>query len=155
MLGAALWLVGNGLWLGGGPLGQVVPWWAGFLVLTIAGERLELSQLLLRPRVRLGLLTATGVVVNGLLVSLVEFGLGVRLAGLGLLAVAGWLSRYDAARRVVRRAGPARFSAACLLLGYLWLGLAGCSGCSVRTSSAAGFGTMPWYTGCSWASCSL
>jgi hypothetical protein len=40
-LGALLWLVGNSLWLLGWPLAQVVPWWSGFLVLTIAGERLE------------------------------------------------------------------------------------------------------------------
>jgi hypothetical protein len=42
-LGALLWLVGNACWLVGWPVPQVVPWWSGFLVLTIAGERLELS----------------------------------------------------------------------------------------------------------------
>jgi len=45
-LGALLWLVGNAFWLVGWPVAQVVPWWSGFLVLTIAGERLELSRLL-------------------------------------------------------------------------------------------------------------
>ena len=45
-LGAFLWLVGNSCWLLGWPVAQVVPWWSGFLVLTIAGERLELSRLL-------------------------------------------------------------------------------------------------------------
>src|SRR5262249_7211820 len=45
-LGALLWLVGNAYWLMGWPVPQVVPWWSGFLVLTIAGERLELSRLL-------------------------------------------------------------------------------------------------------------
>ena len=29
---------------------QIVPWWAGFLVLTIAGERLELAQVLLHKK---------------------------------------------------------------------------------------------------------
>jgi hypothetical protein len=29
------------LWLGGFPINQIVPWLAGFVVLTIAGERLE------------------------------------------------------------------------------------------------------------------
>ena len=42
----ALWLVGNTCWLVGWPVPQVVPWWSGFLVLTIAGERLELSRVL-------------------------------------------------------------------------------------------------------------
>src|SRR5688572_31659335 len=36
VLGVALWLVGNVLWLVGTPLSRVVPWWAGFLVVTIA-----------------------------------------------------------------------------------------------------------------------
>ena len=43
-LGAVCWLVGNGLWLGGWPIFRIVYWWAGFLVLTIVGERLELSR---------------------------------------------------------------------------------------------------------------
>ncbi len=41
-LGAACWTVGNLFWLGGQPIYVVVPWWIAFLVLTIAGERLEL-----------------------------------------------------------------------------------------------------------------
>ena len=44
-LGVLLWLMGNGLWLVGLPIFRVVPWWAGFLVLTIAGERLELARM--------------------------------------------------------------------------------------------------------------
>jgi hypothetical protein len=36
-LGALLWLVGNAYWLVGWPVPQIVPWWSGFLVLTIAG----------------------------------------------------------------------------------------------------------------------
>ena len=43
-LGILLWLLGNGLWMAGLPVYQVVPGWAGFLVLTIAGERLELAR---------------------------------------------------------------------------------------------------------------
>src|SRR4029434_3013226 len=42
---AFAWLVGNIIWLENLPLFQVVPWWTGFLVLMIAGERLELSRL--------------------------------------------------------------------------------------------------------------
>ncbi|MEP7281508.1 MAG: hypothetical protein ABI696_05980, partial [Rubrivivax sp.] len=43
-LAAACWPVGTALWAGGAALPQVVIWWLGFLVLTIAGERLELSR---------------------------------------------------------------------------------------------------------------
>jgi hypothetical protein len=41
-VGALLWLAGNGLWWLGQPIYHTVPWWVGFLVLTVAGERLEL-----------------------------------------------------------------------------------------------------------------
>jgi len=45
-LGAACWTIGCLVWLREHPLVEVVPWWIAFLVLTIAGERLELSRLL-------------------------------------------------------------------------------------------------------------
>src|SRR4030095_5059464 len=43
-LGGASWLVGNLLWLADWPFARVVPWWMGFLGLTIVGERLDLSR---------------------------------------------------------------------------------------------------------------
>ena len=36
-----------------------------------------------------------------------------------------WLARYDIARRTIRQSGLVRYVAACLLAGYLWLGVAG------------------------------
>src|SRR3972149_1115368 len=44
-LGSFLWFAGNLLWLLGLPVYVVVLWWAGFLVLTITGERLEVTPL--------------------------------------------------------------------------------------------------------------
>ena len=41
--GAVLWAAGNVLWLAGWPIFHVVWWWGGYLVLTIAGERLEIG----------------------------------------------------------------------------------------------------------------
>ena len=123
--GSAVWLVSNGLWLGGRTLMELIPWWGAFLVLTIAGERLELAQVLLPTRVRLGLVGASVVVLAGLAVSLSRLLPGIQLAGVGLIGLAAWLASYDVARRTVRRGGLARFSAICLLVGYVWLGLAG------------------------------
>jgi hypothetical protein len=121
-LGALLWLVGNGLWLANLPLYQVVPWWAGFLILTIAGERLELGRVLLHNRnVRLVFLVTVALFLIGLLLSLVAFDTGMRLAGGGLVALGLWLLRFDIARRTIRQTGLTRFIAACLLLGYGWL----------------------------------
>jgi len=127
-LGALLLFVGNVLWAWGLPLYQVVPWWVGFLVLTIAGERLELSRLLpLSGRIRAGFFLANSVVVMGLLVSLVAFHTGIRLSGLGLSGLALWLLRYDMAWRTLRQGGLSRYMAICLLSGYLWLGVGGLS----------------------------
>ena len=50
-LGALSWLAGNILWARGWEIPDVVFWWGAFLVLTIAGERLELSRLLPMTRV--------------------------------------------------------------------------------------------------------
>jgi len=87
-LGAGLWLVGNGLWLLGEPVYRAVPWWAGFLVLTIAGERLELAKVLvLKQSARRLLVASVGVLTTGLLVSLLNYDLGVRLCGVGLAAI--------------------------------------------------------------------
>lgn len=125
-LGALLLLVGNGLWLSGIPIFRLVPWWAGFLILTIAGERLELGRvLLLRRRVRQIFIVIITLFVVGLLFSLVTFDTGLRLAGLSLVALGGWLLRYDIARRTIRQKGLTRFIAACLLPGYVWLMVGG------------------------------
>jgi hypothetical protein len=124
--GAALWVVGNALWLGGQPVPRVAPWWVAFLVVTIAGERLELARvkLLTRRSVRWFALAA-GVLLLGLVLSLVAFDAGVQVAGLGLVGLGVWLLTYDVTRQTIRRDGLARYVAACLLPGYVWLVVAG------------------------------
>jgi hypothetical protein len=128
-LGALAWLVGNSLWLAGWPIYRVAWWWAGFLVLTIAGERLELSRVLRPARgTQAAFLGVTGILVCGLVVIIVAFDLGVRLVGVGMLALALWLLRHDIARRTIGREGLPRFIAVCLLSGYLWLAVSGTLG---------------------------
>jgi hypothetical protein len=127
--GALLWLVGNGLWLAGGsPAGvaHAVPWWIAFLTLTIAGERLELARIVLRGRrARPAFIASAGLLVGGLIASLWIFDLGLRVAGAGLIGLGLWLLNYDLARKTIRQAGLARFIAACLLPGYVWLTITG------------------------------
>ena len=126
MLGAILWLVGNLLWQAGRPIHLVVWWWAGFLILTIAGERLELSRVLRWPRnVKVIFLAATAVFLAGLVVTLFNYGTGLRLAGLGMILLAAWLLRYDVARYNLRKPGLTGYIAACLFSGFLWLGVGG------------------------------
>lgn len=123
--GAVAWLVGNTIWMLGRPIPPVTPWWAGFLILTIAGERLELAQVLLPTRDRLLLLGTAAIVLVGLGVSLLAYTGGVRIAGAGLVAMAAWLVRSDGAQRRLRRGGVTRFASLALLLGYVWLAVAG------------------------------
>jgi hypothetical protein len=117
--GAACWLAGNLSWLAGFSVYEVVPWWAGFLVLTIAGERLELSRFLPPSPVAHRVFIA---VLAGL-----TFGMALQaqLFGAALLAQALWLLRQDIARRTVKDKGLTRFIAVCLLSGYAWLAAAG------------------------------
>ncbi|MCO5315108.1 MAG: hypothetical protein M9938_02935 [Solirubrobacterales bacterium] len=126
-LGAVGWLVGAAILLAGGAITSVVPWLAVFLVLTIVGERLELSRMAKPPEyaiwVLLGILTIflVGVILNS--AGLTE--VGIRIAGIGLVGQALWLARYDVARRTIRIPGPTRFMAASLIIGYFWLAVAG------------------------------
>ncbi len=124
-LGAFEWFIGNLLWLGDYPYFIVAGWWAGFLVLTITGERLELSRLRRLSRAsRLLLYVAIAVFVFGLSHMTVSQP-GSRVAGAGLMAIALWLLRWDIAWRTIRMPGLPRFMAACLLSGYCWLFAAG------------------------------
>jgi hypothetical protein len=124
--GAVAWLVGNLLWVSGWPVFRIVLWWAGFLILTIAGERLELGQLVRLNRwSQLAFLGAAGLFMAGLVTLVPFYSTGTRLAGTGMLALAAWLLRFDIARHTVRKPGLPRFAALCLLSGYVWLGAAG------------------------------
>jgi hypothetical protein len=125
-LGGAAWLVGQVLWLAGLPLYHLVYWWAGFLVLTIAGERLELARLVQPTRgSRAGFTVCLLMMLAGLIVSPIALDPGVRVLGAGLLALALWLASHDIALRTVRQTGLTRFIASCLLSGYVWLAASG------------------------------
>lgn len=122
-LGAACWLLGNLVWLMLGDTAAAVSWWLLFLVLTIAGERLELTRFLPTPPVAKKLFVA----LVGLLLGAAALGAD-RVLGAGLIALAGWLLRYDIARRNIGQAGLTRFIATCLLSGYAWLAVGGLLG---------------------------
>jgi hypothetical protein len=133
---AVCWAVSAGLWLAGWDISKFAPWLVGFLVLTITGERLELSRMTgTSRRGRLLFAAAAGLFGAGLLASLAagpapaEPGEGVppgiRITGLGLIALALWLARFDVARRTIRGHGVTRYMAVALLSGYVWLAVGG------------------------------
>ena len=79
---AGMWFIGNLLWLVGQSIVYAVPWWAGFLIVTIAGERLELSRvMILAQRSRTLFKIAIGLFSIGLLISLLNFDVGLRIGG--------------------------------------------------------------------------
>lgn len=126
LVGGVAWVTGNGLWLAGRPVHRFVFWWIGFLVLTIAGERREMSRLVpLSASARAGFWGAVALFLAGLVLSGTTAGVGERLAGAGMVALAAWLLRYDIARRTVRHTGLTRFIAVCMLSGFAWLGVSG------------------------------
>jgi hypothetical protein len=128
-IGALCWLTGNLVWLATDSMMAAVPWWLAFLVLTIAGERLELTRFLPTPAGAQRLFHAiVAVILAGAALSLALEAAGLALFAAGLLALALWLLRYDIARRNARTTGLTRFIAICLLSGYAWLVLAGMLG---------------------------
>ena len=121
-IGALCWFLGNLFWLSGSTLPLLVPWWMAFLVLTIAGERLELSRFLEPPTgatLAFGLCVLT--VLAGCTLSSLQTEWGARVSGLGFLGLVMWLVHYDVARRTVSQPGLTGFVAVCLLSGYSWL----------------------------------
>ena len=128
-LGSGAWLIGNLVWLIGGTIIPAVPWWMAFLVFTIAGERLELTRLLPKtPGAQALFVIIVAVQLFGLTLAFWRADVGLRLFAAALLALAGWLLRYDIARRTVRQGGLTRYIAACLLAGYGWLAVGGLLG---------------------------
>jgi hypothetical protein len=125
-LGAMAWTAGAMVWLLDDQVARAMPFLAAFLVLTIVGERLELSRMRRPPpAARAALLLAITLFAGGVVVTLPEPDLGIRLAGAGLVAQAAWLAHYDVARRTIRMAGVTRYMAVALLAAYWWLAVAG------------------------------
>jgi hypothetical protein len=124
-LGVVLAIGATVLWLGGTAMPLLVPWLAGFLVLTIAGERLELARIAMGARAGTTLVALAGCLLGGTVAVLLWPTVGSAMLGAALLATTGWLARHDVARRTIRAGGLTRFMAAGMLAGYAWLTVAG------------------------------
>lgn len=127
LLGMSAWFIGNILWLFGWQIFQVVSFWQAFLVLTIAGERLELSRVL-RPsrnqQIAFGVIAV--IFVASITVSTFNLQMGTRLNGAALLLLTVWSIRSDIAWRNLKHKLPlTRYIARCLALGFVWLGIGG------------------------------
>lgn len=129
LLAAISWFLGCILWLAGFSLPQVIPWWMGFLIITIAGERLELSRFL-RPAMGSKMLFTLSLLlfVVGAVVASSGVWPDYRLLSVSLIAMTLWLLRNDIVRHTIRQQGLTRYIAAALSFGYLWLLVAGVIG---------------------------
>jgi len=125
-VGAVLAVGAAVLWWGGTEVPLLLPWLVGFVVLTIAGERLELSRIGMPARAGsadlfLGLVAA---VTAGVVAALLWPAVGYPMLGVALAGLVGWLAVHDVARRTIRSTGLVRFMAGCLIAGYAWLAVA-------------------------------
>ena len=103
---------------------SAAPAWLGFLLLTIAGERLELSRFMppspAAKRVFAGICAA---VFAACVLAVFAPQAAWKLVAAAVLALAAWLAAKDIARRTIREKGLTRYIACALLLGYAWLAL--------------------------------
>ena len=123
VLAAGLATVAAILWLGV-DVEAFIPWLSAFIVLIIAGERVELARITMNQRTAQVILVLACFLAAALIASLLWPSAGTRAFGAVLLVLVAWLARYDVARRMVRAHGLPRFSATAILLGYGWLSVA-------------------------------
>jgi hypothetical protein len=124
--GAVLATGATVLWLGGLPMALLLPWLAGFVLLTIAGERLELARVAQLSITSVGqFVTISAMITLGTVLTLLAPSIGYRVLGLSYLALVGWLVLHDVAWHTIRATGLTRFMAGCLLAAYFWLAVAG------------------------------
>lgn len=125
-LGAFLGLASAVLWMGGRQPSALVPGMVGFMILTIAGERMELARLVVlsrrTERAAFAVSAALGITV---LAAMLWPDVGYSLFGAAITAIVVWLVAFDVATRLVHTTGLPRYIAACLLAGYFWLVVAG------------------------------
>ena len=126
MLGAGAWLAGNVAWCLDRPVAQVVPAWMAFLLLIIAGERLELTRFAPpAPWAARVLQACLAVLGAGLVFEAAQLPGRNLLLGAALVGTALWLLRFDLAWRTIRSPGLPRYMAISLLSGYGWLLISG------------------------------
>ena len=131
--GALALLVANSAWASGLPDAARIGW-SAFLVLTIAGERRELTRLVRLPAwaSKAFLLVWAGSVA-AVLLAWWRPDVAVLLWWITMALLAAWLLRWDVATRQWRARGWAGHTALCLVVGYAWLAVAAVLGLAGQT----------------------
>lgn len=125
-IGAACALGAATLFTGGVAMTACLGWLIGYVVLLISGERMELARLGRANDHAENAVLATGVALLISIVLLLLFpGWAAPVLGLVLLVAVAALLNVDVASKMLRSKGLPRFSATCLMAGYVWLTVAG------------------------------
>lgn len=125
-LGALLLAGAALLWAAGVATPVLVPMFAGFLVLTIAGERLELARIAgPGPAAEHALLGLACLTVLSAMGALLWPAPGTELTGVAMLGITVWLLRHDVALRTLHATGLPRYAAVNIVAGIGWLAVAG------------------------------
>lgn len=122
--GALSWFIGNFIVWQTGLIATGSTWWIGFLLFTIVGERLELSQFLPVPSwSRNALKSLLALFTLGLIIPFHSW--GNENMGLSALLISAWLLFFDMAKVASKKSGQFRYIGIGLRVGYVWLGLHG------------------------------
>lgn len=142
MLGAGLGTGATLLWLGGLDVNLLLPWLVGFVVLTIAGERIELARITMGASAGRRMVQLSWGFTFGVVASLLWPQWGSIAFGLSLMVLTAFLAVNDVARRTIKAAGATRFMAACMLAGYFWLTVAAITWCFGFPTGQARYDTV-------------
>ena len=124
MIGSICWAVGNFIMIIHPFYPQAAPWWIAFILLTVFGERLELSKFLPQTKnKRITMIVSISIFMLGLIIP--YHSMGKYISGIGMISMAIWLLKYDIARKSVRSVGMHRFTGSLLLTGYFWMIICG------------------------------
>jgi len=123
-VGAVSWMLGNFMLLYSGFVPAAVPWWMGFILFTIVGERLELSKFLPTPKLAKNVLVwLLGLFFIGMLLPF--HGSGNWLMGVSVILISFWLLHFDMAKIAFKKANQFKYIGIGLRVGYVWLTING------------------------------
>ena len=124
LIGAIGWAVGNIIMIVEPFYPSATPWWITFILLTVFGERLELSKFLPQSSTKKSLMVAAiAVYLLGIVLPYHDYGRFI--SGIGMLLLSFWLIHYDIARKSVKAKGMHRFTGGLLLSAYFWMVVCG------------------------------
>lgn len=124
ILGAAMAFGAAALWTKL-DVADLLPWLVSYIVVTIAAERVELARLTMPLWSGRVLLLTSAALLFAATTALLKPDAGAHVFGALLVVLVTGLARIEVARQTIRSTGLPRYSAAALLLGYVWLAVAG------------------------------